>query len=201
MAVISRSASPTPDLEHGLVDRRARRRRAVDDPGHLEAEHLAAHDAVLDDDLEVGVDEQLGERRAPTARRCDRGRRRLGRDRATSRRPASTVGGDANSAARRATHPAASASSTTSVTSVAPCRSAHTRAGPKRRDRVGVEQQPRRRAVDEGGAAREHGRLGAGRVDEGAQLGGEERRPVSQPAQAACERSSATRTRHLRRLP
>src|SRR3546814_8100053 len=33
----------------------------MDDPRHLEAVHLAPHDAALDDDLEISVDEQLGE--------------------------------------------------------------------------------------------------------------------------------------------
>ena len=147
---------PDADLEHRLVDRRAGRGRAVDDAGDLEAEHLAAHDAVLDDHLEVGVDEQLRERRsrrrvpvrpgsAPARPATER----------RARRPRSTVGGDVNSAARRATR--------RRVGVVDDERSRRSRRagpptpGPARRRSPGRRRAAARPtdAVDQGGAARE----------------------------------------------
>ncbi len=58
------------DLQARLGDRLTCGGVPVDDARHLEAVHLSAHDAVLDHDLEVGVDEQL--------RQARRGRRASG---------------------------------------------------------------------------------------------------------------------------
>ena len=156
-------------------------RRAVDDAGDLEPEDLAADDAVLDDHLEVGVHEQLREAGADGASGCDRGRRRPRQGPTSCRRPGSTVGGDANSAARRASTPAASASSTTRVTSVASCRRRPTPGpGPSAVTGSASSSSQARRAVDQGGATREVRRRRRWRTStQDAQLGGQQRRPVS----------------------
>ena len=137
------------DLEHGLVDRHAGGGRAVRDPSDLEAEHLPAHDALLDDHLEVGVDEQLGERRGRRrARAWRRGRRRLdGADRRAVR-PATRWAAAGTAPTRRATTPAAASTSRCSSVEPAAIRPHQRRA--EGRERVGVEEQPaggtRRRA-------------------------------------------------------
>ena len=185
----SRSAWPTPTSSTG---RRSAcpTSSAVDDAGDLEAEHLAAHDAVLDDHLEAGVDEQLGERgrrrRAAPAAAAARARR--GRSDVPStcqhRRAAWRT-----AAARRASDRRRRPSTSSVQRRSTPRRAAHARAGPSAASGLGVEQHPRRSAVDERGAAGERPTAGRRRPDcvatRARELGGEERRRAGSGVRAA----------------
>ena len=159
---------------------------AVDDAGDLEPEDLAAHDAVLDDHLEVGVDEQLGQlrRRAAAAARPATGGGRGGHERRCPS-TAHTVGRGGEAAPARRASDADVAPSTSRWSSATPAavgpHQRRARATPAGRR---SSEEPARSAGDERGAARERPgrRLDApprcGR-SERRQLGGEERPPAS----------------------
>ena len=170
-------------LEHRLVDRRAGGGRAVDDPGHLEAQHLAAHDPVLDDDLESASTSSSASAGAGSAGGAAWTGAATAGGAARCRGSPTPTGGSVNSSARRATSPAST--STSRWRSARSRRSAQTRAGPSAASGLGVEQQPPGRPVDQCRAAREVSRFAGDLAPLGAhqpaELGREEWLSITSP--------------------